>query len=365
MTVDLFTASQGRANHFSLIRFVAATLVLFSHGFPLTGHAGEEPLHAFDLSFGQLAVAIFFVSSGFLVTGSLLRSESMLGFFRARVVRVYPGLIVANLITVFIIGLLFTSLPLLEYLQRSEIYSYLERNSVLLFHSLQYGLPGVFDSNPYPSVVNGSLWTLPREVKLYLQLGLLGGVVIWLARWRSIPLRFILLAVVAAFACAVLLAPGKIDGHTYTRNELSLLFFAGAMTYAWRSHIRFDWRISVALAVVVIGVAVFASNVLRIVLIPALVWWVPLCAYRSGRLLLGFNRVGDYSYGIYIYAFPVQQALVHMYPGIGPHPLFLYAFPIVLMLAIASWHLVEKPMLRLKRRPAAQKHMPDGVVRAP
>ncbi|MET0378199.1 MAG: acyltransferase [Spongiibacteraceae bacterium] len=363
MTVDLNAATPGRDNHFNLIRFLAATLVLYIHCFPLTGRACAEPMHVFDLSFGQLAVAIFFVSSGFLVTGSLLRSHSIVNFFRARVVRIYPGLITANLFSVFVVGLLFTSLPAHEYLARSEIYTYLQHNSLLLFHSLQYRLPGVFEHNHYPLVVNGSLWTLPREVKLYLQLGLIGGALLWLARWRSIPLRVVLIVVVLGFACAVMLAPGQVEGHTYTRAELSLLFFFGGLTYAWRDQIRLDWRISMVVVLAMVVTALTAPSALRFVLIPALVWLVPLFAYGRCRPLLAFNRCGDYSYGVYIYAFPVQQALIAVNPDISVAGLFCQAFPIVLALAMLSWHGIEQPALRLKRRKAKKQDITgDGII---
>jgi peptidoglycan/LPS O-acetylase OafA/YrhL len=367
MNIDLGAAvRQQRDNHFNLIRFIAAALVLYSHSYPLAGHAVEEPLHAFGISFGQVAVAIFFVASGFLVTGSLQRARSIWVFFRARLLRIYPGLIVANLITVFGIGLWFTSLPHADYIAHGDVYRYLHRNSLLLFNPVQYRLPGVFEQNTYPAVVNGSLWTLPREVKLYLQLGLLGGTLVWLARWRSVALRFALLPVVLGFAVAVLTSPGAIEGHVYTRAELSLLFFAGALVYAWRDHIRLDWRISLGVVLVVLITAVVqpSPSLLRLILIPVLVWLVPLLAYQRARPLLAFNRLGDYSYGLYVYAFPVQQAVAAIAPSLSPWALSGAALPLTLVLAVLSWHVIEKPALRFKRSRADRRSI-AGSAKAP
>jgi len=157
----------GRDNNFNLMRFIAASLVLLSHSYALTGVAQDPLLAVSGMDFGHLAVDIFFVTSGFLVTGSLIKRADVRAFAGARLLRIVPGLLVANVVTVFVIGAIFTSLPLLDYLGKKDLYRFVFDNTILVTGDLRWTLPGVFADNPIKDAVNGSLWTLPYEVELY------------------------------------------------------------------------------------------------------------------------------------------------------------------------------------------------------
>ena len=197
------TALAGR-NHFHLLRLAAALLVLFAHCFHLLDRAGDEPIGRWFLRLDAslLGVTMFFFISGFLVARSWDTRGNLPEFLVARALRIAPALWLALGVTVFVLGPLFTTLPLPAYFSDPATWKYLALNAVL---RTQYLLPGVFESNPLPGV-NGSLWTIPLEVTLYLILGVVGwaGLLGHDGTWRGIagcirrqPILFSLLSVIA------------------------------------------------------------------------------------------------------------------------------------------------------------------------
>jgi peptidoglycan/LPS O-acetylase OafA/YrhL len=183
--MKLSNYSQGRDNNFNLIRIVAALAVLVTHSFAVAIGTGDaEPFRgSLGMTMGSIAVDVFFITSGFLVTSSLLNRQSTIEFIWARAVRIFPALLVMLFLTVFVFGVLFTSLPISTYLSLPKTYIYLVKCGTL-FMGVDYTLPGVFASNPYKSVVNGSLWTMPYEVCMYAILAL-----VWFALRKSPKLR--------------------------------------------------------------------------------------------------------------------------------------------------------------------------------
>lgn len=356
--MTLADAAPGRDNNYTLIRFIAALCVLVSHAFPITGGPGAvDPLGAATgLSLGTAAVYVFFGISGFLIAQSYARTASPGAWVLARGLRIFPALAVVLVLTVLVLGPVVTTLPSATYAQAPETWSYLPRN--LSLAQLQYELPGVFTGNPYGPAINGSLWTLIHEVACYAALlaaGLLGAL-----RQRRLGL---LIAGYAAFYAGLPLAAQAVDlpGKLLAFRDLSLPFVFGVLLFLWRDRVPLSWPVGVALAVLawlgwgsLIGPALFAV---------ALVYGVLLIAYRVDGPIRAFNRLGDYSYGIYIYAFPMQQLAVHLWPGHGALTNVALAAPATLVFAILSWHLIERPALaskgallaRLRPREAAAK----------
>ncbi len=159
---------QGRNNNFNLIRIMAAIAVLITHCFTITMVSdAAEPLRAsLGMSLGDIAVDVFFITSGFLVTASLLNRQNCIEFAWARILRIMPALLVMLVLTVFGIGVFFTTLPVSTYLADAQTYQYLLHGATLI-RGVDMTLPGVFESNPHHSV-NAPLWTLPHEVQLYI-----------------------------------------------------------------------------------------------------------------------------------------------------------------------------------------------------
>lgn len=344
----LSTYVGGRDNNFNLLRFTAAFLVLFSHSFALsTGDAKTEPLRAWlGMTPGSIAVDVFFITSGFLVTGSLLARGSVVQFLVARALRIYPGLIVAVLGTTLVVGLFFSTYAFGEFLWMPDTWSHVFRNATLITpRGISFNLPGVFTDLPWARAVNGSLWTLPYEVRMYATLA-----VLWLALSFLKTDRRLWMG-----RASVLVAVFALAWHFTTRGQsqltaapqLTAMFFIGSAMYAYKNRIPTGWP-AFWLALAVTLLASLDKRVFFYFYMVTLPYMVMFLAFVPGGTVRGFNRMGDVSYGLYIYAWPVQQISVALGPGMGPWELFAVSSVGTLVLALMSWHLIEKPALALK-----------------
>lgn len=335
-------------NNFNLIRFLAAYAVLLSHSFVMvTGSSANEPLMAtLHYPLGGIAVDIFFVTSGFLITGSLLRRNSLAAYIKARALRIYPALCVVILLTVCVLGPLFTSEKLSDYFSDPDTWRYFYRNCTVIPFAGYQILPGLFETNPYPSIVNGSLWTLPAELTSYIAVALL-----WFAcsnTFKTPKKSMAILAVLLSLALLTCLYLSKL-GLLPPKNAFRLYFyfFAGASLFLLAEHVVLD-HVKAAFVGLLLIASCFLPNLFQFFYAPLMVYLTLYCAYVPGGALRKFNLVGDYSYGIYIYAFPVQQSLVFLMPDIGIPEMIVSASAITLACAALSWHLIEKRALSYK-----------------
>jgi peptidoglycan/LPS O-acetylase OafA/YrhL len=348
MGTRLSTFSRNRDNNFNLIRFIAAALVLYSHSYPIAlgiGHA--DPLYrTIGMSWGTIAVDVFFVTSGFLIAGSFFSRASLTAFVWARVLRIYPALIVALLFCVFVVGLAFTTLPAYDYLSDPKTHRFLTKN-VTLLSAIRYHLPGVFADLPYPKAVNGSLWTLPYEIEMYAWLAILGSALRYAHGrfgWHVVKPSFL---VIALTALAASLADHFHPFESTHFIRLFCMFFLGVGVYVYRGHIYLSTRLFLAFTVVLL-LSTADQDAFFVVYSLTLPYLVFYAAYVPSGAIRRFNQAGDYSYGIYIYAFPVQQSVAHLMPGVSVPTLLLAAFAATLVLAYLSWHLIEKQCLSRK-----------------
>jgi peptidoglycan/LPS O-acetylase OafA/YrhL len=341
-----------RNNNFNLIRMLAATAVLISHSYPLAqGSTAVEPLSSWlGLSLGELAVITFFCVSGFFISLSRDRAPSNLDFFSARFLRIYPGLTLVLLLSVFLIGPIFTTLGTLEYFRSGAIYSYLSNN--LMLFSMKFQLPGLFEDNPWPGI-NGSLWTLFYEVTLYILVGGLGAFAFYSRGIRFAGFLLVYAIVYVAFKVAL--------ANTTLLNELhraqffftwSLPFVLGMSLYRYRQHIqhRFVWFLPLA----ALAAWSYQKPWFFECFVLAWTYLIFYLGFATHTLIDRYNQLGDYSYGVYIYAFPVQEILAHQVKSITPISMMLVAFPIVLVAAVFSWHFIEKPAMARRHVFAAQ-----------
>ena len=350
MSTALSSYLQGRDNNFNLIRFIAASLVLVSHCYPLTLGTGDtEPLkQLLGMTWGDLAVDIFFVTSGFLVANSLFQRNHLLAFTWARVLRIYPALIVAVLFSVLVVGLIFTTLTPADYLSHPQTHEYVLKN-ITLFSGVEYELPGVFANLPYKNAVNGSLWTLPYEVKMYFYLALIGSFLIYLCKRTGTN---VLKTAFLGIALAALVT--NIVNHFYpflsaSYTRLFAVFFMGTAFFIYRDSIVLSKKYFLP-CLGILFLSAFDKDVFFIaynILLPYLVFYL---AYVPAGIIRHFNKAGDYSYGIYIYAFPVQQSVAAIIPGVSIPGMMVIAFIITFMLSFLSWHLIEKQAMKMKGR---------------
>lgn len=325
--------SGGRDNNFNLIRILAAGAVVVSHAFPIAlGEGAVEPLEeATGRSLGWIAVAVFFAISGFLITRSFDRKSRVSRWLSARVMRLFPGLLVVLTLTALVYGPIFTVLPLSAYFSDPATWSYLPRNLSLAF--LQFGLPGVFAANPLPLAINGSLWTLVHEVTCYamvLALGLSGV----LGSSRAFAV-FIGTYLAAALATSLPAVEPSLPYRLLALRDLSFPFVLGMALYRWRDRVPLSWLLGAGLAA--LAGLLHGTILFDFAFVGALAYATFLFAYRIGGAVRAYNRVGDYSYGLYIYAFPVQQAAL-------------------------SWHFVESPSLERRERLAELLERANGAL---
>ncbi len=331
-----------RDNNFDLLRLLAAWSVLVSHSFALTGH--DEPLHQFGTTLGNVGVLIFFAVSGLLIRRSWEYDPSPRSFWTKRGLRLLPALATVSVLTAFVLGPLVTTVSRAAYFSDPQTWIYPVR--VTLLFPFGAGLPGVFEDSIYAGAVNGPLWSLPVEVFAYLVLALLG--MAGLLRHKAVVVAVAVLSLV----WAAVWVPYTSDsiGAIYVLSAFAV--GAAVYSYADRSCWRGPWR----------------WRCCRCASPPA--WGRRLCASSSGpwprstcptgsptpcRRSVGWSAgSGDASYGVYIWAFPIQQALVQEIDGLGPWGVIALATPVVWVLAMLSWHFVERPALRHKPRSSAR-----------
>lgn len=316
---------------------------------------------------GEIGVVIFFAVSGFLVARSWAYDARPLSFAMKRALRLMPALVVSLLLTALVLGPLTTTLPLSTYLQEPGTKAYVLSNATF---QLNVFLPGVFAHTPFPSVVNASLWTLPLEVKAYclvLVLGLLGLfgrrrllmpiAAIFLALLavgatrRSIPLGDNLVAMMDEIQAAPATVAQTRVGFYQEPARLLVVFAIGASLFALARWVPLRWGVAGALAVAWgVAVAVGGAGVVPMATALALPYVVLLLAYRTAHLVRLPRRLGDYSYGLYIFAFPLQQAILQWFGPTSGWVTLALTLPLLVALAVASWHFVEAPALTLKQR---------------
>jgi peptidoglycan/LPS O-acetylase OafA/YrhL len=329
-----------RVNNFDFLRLFATAIVLFSHQYTLLGL--PQPTFFGVSASGGYGVMIFFSISGFLIAQSWRNDPNLVRFFSKRALRIWPALAVLVLLTTFVLGPWFTTLPIDEYLRHPKTWDYLS----WLKLNVEPALPGVFETNPYPYYVNGSLWTVPVEVTCYFILsvvGLTGGL-----KW---PRTVCISAVVLALLLWTVVVSDKILVDSLRWKGMYFLFFLYGVCFEllWSQNRNGLW---VTLVVSFIGGFFAAINGQEIM---ALLLILPgaciLIGLRATPVLRRFGRFGDISYGVYLYAFPVQQTVFLMMGNrVAINDTWLPVICITLAISFVSWHLVENPALKLKNK---------------
>lgn len=339
MSLTLKEGLASRQDNFLLLRFIAASLVIYGHASAITGGGGPGDLgwHLFGVYSGTLAVDVFFITSGFMVAASYVRNPRPLQFTLARVLRIVPAYAVCLILSALVVGALYTSLDWRTYYSHPDTWSYITRG-MSFGPGLQWNLPGVFEDNPKRATVNGSLWTIIVEVRMYVWVLALGALGLLSRRWLG---NAALLVLVAAGA----MVPEQLPGFAIASwFRLGGMFALGVFAFLNRDWLRASFR-----QFLVLGAAAWFFRdspwypPLFALALAAFVFWF---AYRTPWR--GFNRFGDASYGIYLWGFPVQQMVAAHLPELGTLAHAALALPVAIVLGALSWRFIEKPALAFK-----------------
>ncbi len=333
-------------NNFHIARLLAATMVVYGHSFDLLGKGGS--VIWYDTGIAAYAVRIFFVISGYLICKSWNSDPHILRYLERRCLRILPALAVVIILTITLLGPSVTTLSIGDYADSLQTRQYLW--NILL--APRFNLPGVFAHTPFPVAVNGSLWTLPAEFLMYLLLPLYGSRHIALCRTVIFPP--VLIAAVALAFYFTWVTPESMRPVIYWSSLPQITrwapYFIGGAAFAfWRfeRHLRLD------VALILIGLisclrplGMPVEGVAAMLLTPYIV--LAFCMTRDGvHPLLDWDA--DFSYGTYLYAFPIQQTVILLTGNkITPLVLFAICLPIVYCAALLSWFLIERPALSQK-----------------
>lgn len=338
--------TERQKNNFDFLRVFAALCVTYTHSFNHTNPKYIEHLHYLTggkVTFADVGLCIFFSISGYLIVKSAHQSPSFKNYLWKRILRIQPMLLVVCLLSVLLLGPVFTTLGTKEYFMQPHTWTYF-RNIMPLF-GLQYNLPGVFEGFSGETGVNGSIWTLIVEERLYLVIAL----IFFAVKERT----HLLLAVTILFNSAYftsIIRPGfAIPFFDGTALFYAVLFLnAGVYYLVHNPGDKQNNRYILVTALFVLGSyfipVLFYLNVFTVPLL------VINLATKKG-ILNKAGRYGDFTYGIYVFSFPVQQMLsVSTFTGSNPYILFALTLLIVVPVAVISWHFIEKKMLLLKNR---------------
>ncbi|MFY9906980.1 MAG: acyltransferase [Terriglobales bacterium] len=324
-----------RNNNFDLIRLVLASVVVIVHCHDLSLQPGLAWLTIW-LDSG-IAVKGFFAISGCLIVASYERSSSLRDYFEKRMRRILPAYW-ASLVLSLIVGSIFTALPLPIFLRSLETVKYVGANLVFA-NFLCPSLPGVFVDNPATSAMNGALWTIKVEIGFYLSV----PIIVWCCRkFGTTPIlgSIFVAGILFDILCGYIRHPewthqlpgqlpyfivGAAVYYNAERFRRYGLLIVGAATVLYVCKLKIDW------------VLFQASSVSVLVLAAALLT----------PKLTGLTKYGDFSYGVYIYHFPVIQALIVM--GLfrrAPYLAMAVVVCIVALLSAISWFTLERPVLR-------------------
>jgi peptidoglycan/LPS O-acetylase OafA/YrhL len=347
---------EGRDNRLDEFRLIFAMTVLCAHSyFVAEGHHGNDPLARISLNqitTGSLAVDAFFAISGYLVCESWNRSRGVVDFLRRRVLRIYPGFVVACLFCAAIAAP-FGAPSFARYRAEFRLGDFIKSVATLR----QPVLPQTFLSNPAHHIVNGSMWTIWFEFGCYLGVAALGFT--GLLRGR-VAAGLLAVAVLANLGCDVSAwSYLQVTGFQLPSDAPNLrpwsdwarflsFFLAGSVAYLYRDSIPRSRRLAIGCGLLMM-IATQIPPAFVALLPIAGVYLLFLAAFPPGAVESHKGRP-DLSYGVYLYSFPIQQLIVSRMPGVGPWTLTLLAIPPTLIVAGLSWYAVERPALALKAR---------------
>ena len=338
-----------RKNNFDFLRLLFASFVVITHSYPLSGEVECDWLCQItnnQLGLSYLGVKGFFILSGYLIFQSFARSTNVYNYYWKRFLRLFPGLIVILVLTCISAIFIYDG-SLQDFINNSKFQDYFINN--LLLYSPKYTMNGIFLNNPYPSAINGNFWTLSYEFTMYILISLL-----FFIKNNSIAIK---LVVIVSFLLLLtgnvfyfeemnIYHYGKISaGHLM---DLGFYFMSGSAMAAFQIE-KIKFKNSILLALTILTTISFSFDVFvdfKYFILPP---FVVLFGLMNTPVINNLTvKIGDLSYGIYIFGFPIQQMIQHFF-GLNSINLMWTSLIFSIILAYLSWHLIEVKALRLKK----------------
>ncbi|MCP1103856.1 acyltransferase [Serratia nevei] len=334
-------------NNLDLIRILCAYFVIYAHAFVLSPAEGSNDiLYKITLlghvSFGGLAVKTFFLISGLLVTHSLLTNGRIINYIGSRFLRVFPAYAVTVVVSALIIGPWLSTLSLSDYFSSNEVWSYVVKT---LKFDVQYTLPGVFSGNA-TNAVNGSLWTIPLEVKAYSYL-----LLIYLASLAFGPYKKLFIAFISIVILVEPFTPLK--GHLIAKSDSPTLyllypFFAiGCLLAILKDRVTTRGLLATAVIALLAFFIIDDENGKTALFYVFASLLLLYCASTSYLKRLKIKN--DISYGIYLWAFPIQQVIASVLVA-SPYTNIVLSMIVSSMFAYLSFKWVESPAMTINKR---------------
>lgn len=336
------TIRDGHDNFFTPLRLFFALMVVVGHVYIVAlRDAGAEPFLFFNYKPSYLAVNLFFIASGFLVSKSMLYRGDLADYTSARALRIFPALAVHVLFVMFVMGPFVTNLPLNAFFTDPQFYT--QPFQVLSFYKTEMIMPGALETSHEP-IASAAIWTLRYEVLAYIGTAIAFSMGLMRKKWMLLA-QFVGFSVLWAVAHGTGLYD-KIPATLQAVLRFGMAYGLGAAIYAYRDRISLNF---IGLLITGLVAALFhgtiAFEMMTNILLAYIVFWA---AYVKIPSLNRLKSVSDVSYGIYIYHWAVMQWIFYKMPSLSLGQLLFLTLIGTLILAILSWFLVEKPMLKRK-----------------
>lgn len=338
--LTLSNVFKGRENNLTMIRLLAAFSVIYGHSYAVVKDAGVDCVSKATKGFafsGGVAVDLFFIISGFLVTASIING-GLKKYAISRILRIYPALWINLILIVFIAGPIVTNMPVFDYLKHRETWKYFL--NLFFTYDVSFFLPGVFESN-HNTAANGSIWSVIIEVRMYIVVA--AAYIAGLLKSRSVYNSVFFSVLVFGWANPEILKPYF---SSDTDIHVCMLFYIGSFLYVNRDDVPVTPFLFLA-ALLIAGMTVGTDRFAFAYAFLLSVFFITTCFFSQFSWL---DRFGDCSYGVYLYGWPVQQLWMHFFPGMTSIQNAFFSIISAFALSALSWHYIEKPALSFKDR---------------
>jgi len=340
---SILDRTRGIGQGFNFLRIALSLAVIFVHSYQTAYGFGIKSKWLSAGPLGPVVAAtliMFFALSGFLITGSAIRTGNLRTFVSFRLLRLVPALFVEIVLSAFFLGIAFTTMPWQQYFGSRQFYLYFG-NIVGWIH---YTLPGVFHDNPVPEIVNRSLWTLHPELECYAIMSIL--ILTSFIKNRRLLTVGWAISVVSLTAIDFFTTKLHLQGN-FPGPVLVFYFLSGIVGFHWRYRVPSSRGLFIAACVSAYLLLNLAhTGFICSIPIVYIMMYVGVTVFPKWSII----ERGDYSYGMYLYGYPIQQMIVHLLPNYRE---WWVVFPLAVIVSYAvaalSWHIVEKPALKLKK----------------